>query len=235
MIDVVYVLGTGSKWEDNELRYSLRSIEKYLKYNKVFVVGEKPTWLQGVTHIPYPDEHKEKETRIALKVLVACKDERVSKEFLFMNDDIFLTKHDHAQFYPNYYSGTLQDADEQKGVNMVYRNAIKNTVYALSSKYNRYFDVHTPIVYNREKFSWMMEKYNWDKEFSYVVKSMYANSLGLSGKNITDCKIDHIKDTNAILERIKNVPCFSVSDRGLGEAMKGVLQKLYPEKSKYEI
>ena len=49
MIDVVIPLGTGSRWQDNELRYCLRSIEKNLSgVNEVVIVGEKPKWLTNV-------------------------------------------------------------------------------------------------------------------------------------------------------------------------------------------
>ena len=30
-MDIVYCLGNGSKWDNNELRYSLRSVERYCK------------------------------------------------------------------------------------------------------------------------------------------------------------------------------------------------------------
>ena len=50
---VVYVLGTGSKWKNYELLYSLRSIEKNLKgFTDVVIVGELPSWIQNVIHIP---------------------------------------------------------------------------------------------------------------------------------------------------------------------------------------
>jgi hypothetical protein len=55
-MDLVYVLGSGSRWGDNELRYSLRSVEKHLKgYNNVYLVGDKPDWVRNVTHIPKQD------------------------------------------------------------------------------------------------------------------------------------------------------------------------------------
>jgi len=39
-VDVVYPLSNGSHWDNNELRYSLRSLEKYaLNLGRVFVVG----------------------------------------------------------------------------------------------------------------------------------------------------------------------------------------------------
>jgi hypothetical protein len=55
-IDVVYPLGTGSVWQDNELRYSLRSLEKnFPDLGRVYVVGHKPDWLGNVEHIPFGD------------------------------------------------------------------------------------------------------------------------------------------------------------------------------------
>ena len=58
-IDIVYPLGTGSKWQDSELRFSLRSIEKnFIDKGTVWVIGHKPDWLINARHIPMPDKHK---------------------------------------------------------------------------------------------------------------------------------------------------------------------------------
>jgi hypothetical protein len=56
-IDIVYVLGTGSNWSDNEIRFSLRSVFKNLtNIGQIFIVGEKPAGLKGFIHIDHPDE-----------------------------------------------------------------------------------------------------------------------------------------------------------------------------------
>ena len=72
-IDVVYVLGTGSNWDNNEIRFSLRSLAKNLKgMGRVFVVGERPAFLQNVIHIPAKDEFNPNvnaDGNIILKVL----------------------------------------------------------------------------------------------------------------------------------------------------------------------
>jgi hypothetical protein len=86
-IDVVYVLGTGSKWKNNELRFSLRAIEKNLTgYRDIYVIGENPGFLQNVIHIPYPDELPgNADGNIARKVLRACREKKLSDNFLFIN------------------------------------------------------------------------------------------------------------------------------------------------------
>ena len=57
MIDFLYVLGSGSEYNNLELRLSLRSIDKYAhNLGRVFIVGEKPDWIKNVIHIPVKDE-----------------------------------------------------------------------------------------------------------------------------------------------------------------------------------
>ena len=56
MTDILIPLGTGSRHDNLELRYCLRSIEKHLKgVGNIFLVGEKPDWVQNVIHIPAKD------------------------------------------------------------------------------------------------------------------------------------------------------------------------------------
>ena len=46
MIDVFYVLGSGSKWQNNEIRYSLRTLEKYgHNVGQVYIVGQRPSFI----------------------------------------------------------------------------------------------------------------------------------------------------------------------------------------------
>ena len=48
MIDVVYILGDGSKWGNNEIKYSLRSLEKYGKnIRDVYICGNKPYFVNN--------------------------------------------------------------------------------------------------------------------------------------------------------------------------------------------
>ena len=96
MSDVIYVLGTGSRWHNNEIRFSLRSLEKNLMgFRRVFVVGECPGFLQNVIHIPATDIFNPQvnaDGNIINKVLTACADERISDDFLFINDDHLVLK-----------------------------------------------------------------------------------------------------------------------------------------------
>lgn len=52
-IDLVYILGSGSQWRNNELRFSLRSVQKNLKgYRNIYIVGENPGFLKNTSPKP---------------------------------------------------------------------------------------------------------------------------------------------------------------------------------------
>lgn len=239
MIDIVYPLGNGSKWNDNELRYSLRSVEKHLcGYRNIVIIGNKPDWLTNVTHIPFEDVHRWKETRIALKVLKVCNDERVSNFFLFMNDDHFLTSEFQAYEFPYYRKETLATTAQKRRFNDAYRKSLVNTYMALTKKghLTHNFDVHCPIVYNKELFIKMFYDYpEWEEtNYGYVVKSMYCNTYKIEGELVRDLKIGAPCSFDLLGDLIKDREFFSIGDKVVNVDFILFMEKLYPQKSIYE-
>lgn len=92
-MDVVYILGNGSRAGNEEIKFSVRSLVKHMQdLGKIFVVGDVPVCLPGVVHIEAPDDMEKFWQNAYLKTALACKDERISEEFLLMNDDFFAVK-----------------------------------------------------------------------------------------------------------------------------------------------
>jgi hypothetical protein len=119
----------------------------------------------------------------------------------------------------------------------LYRTVLSGTYRVL---YNdglstNHFDVHTPIVYNKRYFPYIMCGYDWTTAYGYAIKSLYANNLEVKGEPITDCKIN--KPISLFeLEIIANTrPVFSVGDYGLTDTLKTFLQDLFPFKCYYEL
>ena len=239
MIDLVIPLCKGSKFNDLELRYCLRSVEKYLRgYRNIYIIGDKPKWIRNVIHVPFtqrPGDCKDK--NIMLKVLHACDIPEVSPEFLFMNDDHFLLKSVDAINYPYYYNGKLVDWDNGKKMWCPYKQAVKNTLSVLIKNElpAKHYDIHTPILYDKELFKNIMGRYDWDIQSGYIVKSLYANTLKLAGTSLIDCKISEPLHRYGLADLLYNRPVFSVGDAGLNRSMIDWLDEFYPEKSAYEI
>ena len=233
-MDIVIPLGTGSRWQNNELRFALRSIEKYLTgYDKIFIIGECPSYLQNIIHIPCPDFPGRKEYSIFNKIMKAVADERCSDYFVFWNDDIFLIDNLQTADFKFWYEGTLQSKYEQSHGH--YKAAIKNMI-DIKYYYFAYTDIHTPIIYNKEKFIKGVAAEDWSKE--YVIKSLYTSSIKesivCSFEHMPDLKINKAMTYYEIKARIKERLFFSIGTYGVCPAMTKVLTELFPDKSKYE-
>lgn len=224
MIDVI--IPCKQIGEDIELRYCLRSIEKYLSgVGQIFLIGDKPAWLQNVIHIPATDEpgYKWSNKNLYEKTRIAIKDERLSEHFLYVHDDHFLLQQYEADKFPFYYSTQWEGTGP-------YRETIKNTKMLLGECVN--FDVHCPILLNKFWFR-ALNALDWSKEWGYGIKTYYVHQLGqrVDFTKIADCKIREGNPRPQIAGR----PWFSTDDRNLGQRMIELLQELYPEKSKYEL
>ncbi|MFA5168842.1 MAG: hypothetical protein WC530_09980 [Candidatus Omnitrophota bacterium] len=187
--DIVYILGSGSRWKNNELRYSMRSLEN-MDHGKVFVIGEKPIFLTDkVIHIPAKDVYDNKLKNSLEKQIIAAKDPRVSSRFILMNDDFFIMEP--TSIIP-VHLGRLESAiqtHETKGgyyyralrlaLDMLRVSGIKNPIN---------YETHTPIVYEKKKFLDLAERLNVETS-GYLIRSLYGNLFKIGGRKIKDVKV----------------------------------------------
>lgn len=225
-IDVVIpLLKNGSHNNDLELRYCLRSIQKYLTgYRNIIIVGHLPEFIgpEEVIYIPFKDTAN-KQANIKNKILAAF--EVSTEEIWFTNDDIYLLQPFAAANFPYFYSGDLKDASEKAARHFAF-NELKE-----QNLPTKHFDCHFPIVYKRSLFIEAMRHFSDESS----IKSKYANFWNIEGENFKDLKIGSSLHYHRIKEEIKDRPCFSVGDNGMNPAMKQVLYELFPEASKYEL
>lgn len=225
MIPVMYPLGTGSKLNNWELRMSLRSVEKHLSnYGEVIIVGEKPDWIQNVNHISYPDESKIPDYNIMKKTERAFQE---VEKLLFFNDDHYLLEDFDAESFPSFYSDTLDNYVKRRGLDG-YGKRARNTLEHLKNKHlpTKFFDIHTPIIYERDPFFENVVSSPWEKsKEGFVIKSLYANALKIEGIEEKDCK-------SIAAPRIP-VKVYS-SNSHVRASVQRFLLETFPKKSKYE-
>lgn len=231
-VDVVYILGNGSKWSNREIFYSVRSVEKHLKhYRKIFVVGTKPVFFgPNVIEIPYDDMFGNKARNIMAKVHRAASDHRVTNNFLLLNDDYFLLKDVDARFYPYIYKCQLEESikiNAQMG-NGEYLDHLTATLklLRLMDLPTKNFDTHFPILYNKKKFREVCARYNWSVTAGYILKSVYCNSLHIEGEQRIDCKISH---PHIYWDELtNNLEVLSIGDRSATKALARFLHSHFP-------
>lgn len=239
MADIVYILGTGSNWQDNELRFSLRSLETHLhNMGTVFVAGERPKWLTGVVSIPYRDKTACKERNIMLKLAHACGHPDLSENFLHVHDDHFALAPADADNIPNWFCGSIERAYKNAKNTNDWHKAAKNTHQILTSRGlpANNFDLHLPMMFNKTLYPQIMDQYPWTTEpRGYIVKSLYANTLKLPGTLARDVKLNDRMTNAQVVERLKGREWFSIGNGVLTQEFKRLLPAIYPNPSRYEI
>jgi hypothetical protein len=103
-MDILYPVRPGDTNE--ELRFSLRTIEVNYPHDTVWVVGYQPNWVTGVQFIP---GNIQPHTRANLywNLIAACEHPDTPDDFIVFNDDFFVTKP--VTTNPILYRGPLKD------------------------------------------------------------------------------------------------------------------------------
>lgn len=237
-MDLVYVVCASSPCDDLELKYSIRSMVKHLHgFDKIFIVGHYPRFLKDAIHIPAEDPYRHNGARnIYEKILAACRHPDVSSSFICASDDYFLLKDFDANNLPFYHCGDLLHAVKNLGKDNYYKIHVENTYKILLDRGlpTMNFNIHFPIVYDKELYLRHMQQYNWEVPRGYISKSLYANTMLIPGEFMQDVKIHTPKTKPAIYRRIKDEAVFSTNEHSVNDNMKEVWQELYPESSVVE-
>jgi hypothetical protein len=212
------LLKNASTWADNELRYALRSWEKYCPMERVIVIGHKPDWYTGEYHLL--DGLRSKTEDIWMKTEAAA---RITDRFIFANDDHILLQP--LTSLPYYSQGKLSDF---VGGSDTFMRYVWNTAKQWPS--GLYFDVHTPMIIESDRF--LALEYLRDT----LLKSIYCNSFtDIEGEPYKDCKINQHMRTEEIEQKLTGKKMFSFGDNGLGNDMRKHLFALFPDKSRFEL
>lgn len=233
MTDLVIPLNSRSTQKNQELRYCLRSIEMHLNgVGNVFIIGECPEWLTNIIHIPFTEDprNRYRDRNIMLKMTEACKDSRVSDDFLMVHDDHFLLADYEAGGFPYYHMGPMNEGQGQYG----YTKDNTRALLSFAESFNNY-DCHCPIVFNKQLFMRSVALADWSKWYGYCMKTLYCVMNDIEGEFMFDIKIRMPLTADSITSLLHGRKWFSIGDRCFQPGgMIDVLNELYPNKSKYE-
>lgn len=233
-MDLVYTFRYDRRSWNNQLIYSLRSAEKHLKgIDKVYVIGFTPK-LRNLIHIEHTDIFSPAKN-ILKKLLRMADTKELSKDFIYMADDHFLTEDVEAASYPYYSNGLLSELLETQKNG--YRMIIKNTIKGLPpGKPARNYNIHCPIVYNKDRIKELAAAYgNFNEPLGYLAKSLYCNHFDLyQGKELKDCKIRQNFNLEDIDRRVDGRGVFSTGKENECPNIMTFLKLKFPDKSSFE-
>lgn len=240
-MDVVFPLGNGSIWENNEIRYSVRSVLKNFKdCGRIFIVGEKPTFFDWsnprLVHLPCTDSYiRNKDGNLIRKVLLACKN-GVSDEFVRMSDDQVFLKPTQATDIKPFY---VQDLKIRTNFGNRFGRRLKHTRDTLISENKTcyHYESHYPMIYNRDKFIKVMNSYqHQDNESGFTINTLYFNNVLRDHEKIPlDYKLT-VESPLVDLSRLSEVRFLGYNNKGVRDGLLcKALESIFTENSEVEV
>lgn len=244
-MDLLYVLGNGSKHDDVELRFSLRSIEKWCKgYDRIFVVGRKPDWLTNVEFYPCEDDMGAAHKNMMKKILLACNETDISNWFVSQSDDHFYVRPYDFKKTGVYHKGEIHTMMANQNQSEEYVRSMLDTCEYLKERGYGTLNgsQHCGCLFYKPLILQLQEelfKPGFDLQYGIEPSSTMANALvkHMKKKYVyrRDCKVSEFHGEQHLKEIIGDNFCFSIYDRAFQYLILPILKRWYPEPSKYEL
>ena len=172
--DIVYILRDDITTE--ELKYSLRSVEKNFPHRLVWFVGGQPKGLKPDVRLPHTQTGETKWEKIKSSMWKVTGDDDLSDDFFLFNDDFFIMKPVKGK-WKNFVDGTLSErCDEIRRNVHPWLNPYGRTLWKAEQELKSLgcptmnYDVHLPMLINKKAF-----RENVNKCSSPQMRSVYGN------------------------------------------------------------
>lgn len=243
MIDVVYPMANLSKHRDDwELRYSLRSLAQQSWVRNIYLIGHRPKWATGLTHIPFPDPYTAcKDANLINKILNICYLPELSDNFLVNSDDQYVlhpvSEEDFAPLLEN--PNRFAEFKMKAGTNSWHRRVVDTVSWCKQHGYSDWiFQSHTPYIVNKQAYPQVMQQVPWGRGNSFTTH-IYQNMTVKQtpekepiGRNV---RIKTKVRPEQLTQLAKTAAFFNHNDAGLQPCVKEWIERLFPHKSRWEI
>lgn len=235
-MDVVWICRDGP---NEELRYSIRSVVKYMPHSKILVVGGKPDWYKGpflpVETFLHGRKSTNKYVNAKNNIQSIIDSPKVSSEFVFMNDDFYVMQK--LDKVPYYHGGLFADKIKEFYRYAGYSDYVKvllrtqSALEALGIKDLLDYTLHIPITYSKEKLAQVLP-------YDGSIRTLYGNIHRVDGKQMEDVKVHpkrlrpHSPQPFDYLN--KKTLFLSTADASFSEVKRNLLGKVFTKPSKYE-
>ena len=230
--DIVYFVKNCK--EDEELRYSLRSVEANFPYRDVWFYGGKPTGLEPDHYVEIEQLEATKWERVRNMLRRACLNDEITENFWLFNDDFFILKPFVENSKPT-YNGDLyrhivriENRHDERSTRWTtrLRHLTKTLEKAKVGTLN--YAVHKPILINREKALEVLDKFPDEPMF----RALYGNYWHIGGTNEPDHKVQLIEYD---MDRVDKWKTVSTDDKSfeVGDVGKYIKDK-FNMKSRFE-
>lgn len=221
----MHILYFVRKGENEELRYSLRSLRNLPDVECVWIVGDKPAWVTGVEFLQ-GNRHMLKSANVYDNLRIACR-EIPHDELVICNDDFYVTAP--VESLPSLHRGLLKDhylhcaGAWRRSLHQTYRWLTKEGIKAPLS-----YELHIPVRMDRLMLGEVLERADDGIRPPKQWRTLYGNVYSIESTKAPDVRL-HVGT--------KKLPTpFASSEDGVFVRGKyaAQLEKLFPEASPYE-
>jgi hypothetical protein len=224
----VYLCRSG---ENDELRYSIRSVLKHFPNAEIWVVGQKPRWYKG----PFikVKEYKSKHHSVYQNLKALSQDPKIPEDIVIMNDDFFIVRP--IKKIENYHSGKLIKkvlAYEVAFPKSSYTKRLRKGHDYLVKNHIRMpldFELHVPMKVKKSKLAKAIEH-------NIPWRSAYGNLFKVPASKITDVKV-YSKDSGEFGGydyKSEKHPFLSTDDASFEGILIDYLAEKFPQPTIYE-
>lgn len=223
-MDVLYVIGNGSKHGNLELRMSLRSISKYAdNLRNVVVVGSPPDWLSPeVKTLAIRDKYGCKHSNILACIEAAIDAGLVHGDFLYSSDDHFYIRKCDFDNYPYYHKAdALRDRVLPGDKFYAYHTSIVETRKLLEKhhlpikNYSQHCNTHMHTEVFKDIRDIVHESYKLShgaEPTCLIMNAWMARPNHPTAVHRNDLKIRVAASMKELWRQIGNSECFSIGD-----------------------
>jgi len=240
-VDIVYPLANQSKDKDDwELRYSLRSLAAQDWVGNIYLVGYKPNWTIGVTHVPMGDPCRAKDANIIRKILAVCNMPGVSNNLVINSDDQYvMRKIDLKDLGPWAEDPhNLKHLDVKRLASRWWQRVVDTMDCCTRVKRPQWvFEAHIPYLIDVQAYKKHMTKLPWNIG-NGLTTHIYFNMVGVQApaqppKGFV-FRNGHQEDTDA-LQKLAGCTFFNHNNTGLTYAIKDWMAQRFPAPSPWEV
>lgn len=191
-LDIVYFVK--DSLHNEELRYSLRSVDMNIPYKRVWIFGGCPKNITPDVRVRVIQEGQTKWDKVRTMFKMACENKEITENFILFNDDFFVMKP--TDYLETMYRSSLRDyinviESKNLGCPTSYTKLLRECDNKLNNiGATRYaYELHTPFIFNKKKLLKLLDKY----PDQHCTRSLYGNVYKIGGKQSRDVKIFTIK------------------------------------------
>lgn len=220
--------------ENEELRYSIRSVEKFYPDARVILVGGKPSWYIGeYIHSP---QNNARFDNVANSLSVIAQSDTIPEDIIIMNDDFFIREY--VDKFECYTAGTLQNKILSYHLNGLtgsgYLRKLEDLNRHIVKKLNIYpaidYELHVPMPVKKSLLVKLgRPKVMWRSEYGnlFIDPKTTVETIDVKFYDNNTMKFKNVRISEQVL------PFFSTDDNSF-KAVFETIRDMYPMPSKFE-